>query len=217
MSVTSLSVNTETAAAEAAAASTPATPAERPEYIPEKFWKGNVEDATKAMAQSYAELERKQSGGRPEGTGATTEATPSTTPATTEPTTPAPTAEQTAATAAIESALTKAAGGEADLKATLDWARANATDAQKALFDAALDAGNPALVEMAFGQIKQSYTEAMGTQGTRVTGEAVPTTVGAKPFASQQEIVDFVNSKGYKSGDRRVHAEYEARMKVTNW
>jgi hypothetical protein len=216
--VTSLSINTETAAADAAAASTPAAPAvERPEFIPEKFWRGNVEESAKAMAQSYVELERKQSGGKPEGTGATADAvTPPTAPTTTE-STPAPTAEQSAATAAIESALTKAAGTAEDLKATLDWARANATDAQKALFDAALDAGNPAAVELAFASIKGAYTEAMGTQGARVTGEAVPTTVGAKPFASQDEIIEFVNSPAYKRGDKRAHAEYEARMKVTNW
>jgi hypothetical protein len=212
--VTSLSINTETAAADAAAASTPATPVERPDFIPEKFWRGNVEESAKAMAASYTELERKQSGGKPEGTGATVDAvTPPTPPAT--PTTPEPDVAPIAA--AVESALTQAAGNAGDLKATLDWARANATDEQKAVFDAALDAGNPALAALAFGQIKQAYTEAMGTQGTRVSGEAVPTTVGAKPFASQQEIVEFVNSKSYKSGDKRAHAEYEARMKVTNW
>jgi hypothetical protein len=215
--VTSLSINTETAAAEAAAASTPATPAvERPDYIPEKFWRGNVEESAKAMAASYTELERKQSGGKPEGSGATAEATPPTAPTTPTPEA-TPAAEASPVAAAVESALTQAAGNAADLKATLDWARANASDEQKAAFDAALDAGNPALAALAFGQIKQAYTEAMGTQGSRVTGEAVPTTVGAKPFASQQEIVEFVNSKAYKAGDKRAHAEYEARMKVTNW
>lgn len=212
--VTSLSISTEAPAAETPAAATPATPVERPEYIPEKFWRGNVEESTKAMAASYVELERKQSGGKGEGAGSTAEATPPATPA--APSTEA-TPEATPVAAAVEKALTTAAGNAEDLKATLDWARANATDEQKAAFDAALDSGNPALAALAYGTIKQSYTEAMGTQGTRVAGEAVPTTVGAKPFASQQEIVEFVNSKAYKSGDRRAHAEYEARMKVTNW
>ena len=206
--VTSISVSTETPAA-TPAAETPA----RPEYIPEKFWKGTLEESTKAMAASYGELERKQSGGTPEGTSTA----PQVTPAAEAPVTPSTTADEAAVTKAVESALTKVAGSEADLKTQLDWARANATDAQKALFDAALDSGNPALVEMAYAGIKSSYTAAMGSQGTRVVGESVPTTVGAKPFESQHEIIAFVNSAAYKSGDRRAHAEYDARMKVTNW
>lgn len=40
----------------------PNAPPARPDYIPEKFWKGNVEESTKAMAQSYTELEKKQGG-----------------------------------------------------------------------------------------------------------------------------------------------------------
>jgi hypothetical protein len=208
--VTSVSLNTNEGAA-AAAPSTPATPAvARPEYIPEKFWKGNVEDATKAMAQSYAELERKQSGGKPEGTGATAEATPPTPPA------PTPTADEAAVSAAVESALTAAAGNANDLKATLDWARVNATPEQKALFDSALDSSNPALAALAYGQIRQAYTEAMGSQGTRITGEGVPTTSGPKPFTSQQEIAEYTTSKKYKAGDPATHREYAERMKVTN-
>jgi hypothetical protein len=208
--VTSISVSTEAPVA-APAVETPAVA--RPDYIPEKFWKGNVEESAKVMAQSYAELEKKQ-GGKAEGTGSTVETTPPATPATTPP---APTAEEAAVSKAVESALTAAAGSADTLKTQLDWARANATPEQKALFDAALDSGNAELVKLAYAPIKDAYTAAMGSQGTRVVGESVPTTVGAKPFLSQQEIVEFVNSKGYKSGDRRVHAEYEARMKVTKW
>jgi hypothetical protein len=211
--VTAISMSTETPAATATpAAETPAVT--RPDYIPEKFWKGNLEDSTKAMAASYGELERKQSGGRSEGTGSTADATPPATPATSTTT---PTPEEAAASKAVESALTTAAGSADTLKSQLDWARANATPAQKALFDAALDSGNPELVKMAYEPIKAAYTAAMGTQGTRVVGESVPTTVGAKPFASQQEIIKFVNSPAYKSGDRAAHREYEERMKVTKW
>ena len=203
--VTSISVSTDTPAT---TAETPAVT--RPDYIPEKFWKGSLEESTKAMAASYGELERKQSGGtKVEGTGSTAAATP--------PATPATTTDDTAVTQAIDSALTGVAGSKETLSAQLDWARANATDAQKALFDAALDSGNPELVKMAFAPIKQAYTAAMGEQGSRVKGESVPTTVGAKPFASQAEIIAFVNSREYKSGDPVKHKEYNDRMAVTNW
>lgn len=33
--------------------------AERPDYIPEKFWTGNLEESTKKLAASYTELEKK--------------------------------------------------------------------------------------------------------------------------------------------------------------
>jgi hypothetical protein len=208
--ITSLSISTET----------PATPAveapARPEYIPEKFWKGNLEESTKLMAASYSELEKKQSSGT-EGTGAAAVETPPVTPSTEPVVESAPISADPAVVKAIESTLSTAAGSPDALGTMLGWAKANATDAQKAAFDAALDTGNAALVQMAFGPIKQAYEGAMGTQGTRVVAESVPTTVGPKPFAGQAEIIEFVNSPAYKAGDRRAHAEYEARMKVTNW
>lgn len=212
--VTSISVSTDPVAAPVAEG-----PA-RPEYIPEKFWKGNVEESTKVMAQSYAELERKQSSGNTEGTATTTATTtPPVVPSTETPavTTEAPIAADPAVVKAIESTLAAAAGSPDALGTMLGWAKANATDDQKAAFDAALETGNAALVAMAFAPIKSSYTDAMGSQGTRVVGESVPVTVGPKPFSGQQEIVEFVNSKAYKMGDARAHAEYIARMKVTNW
>lgn len=205
--VTSLTIST--APVVEAPASTAAT-VTRPEYIPEKFWKGNVEESTKAMAASYGELERKQSSAKPEGTGSTAEATPPVADST-------PISDDPAVVKAIESTLSTAAGSPDALGTMLGWAKANATDAQKAAFDAALDTGNAALVAMAFAPIKQSYTDSMGSQGTRVVGESVPTTVGAKPFESQAEIIAFVNSKEYKSGDTRKHREYDERMKVTTW
>lgn len=205
--VTSLTISTATPQADGDA--TPAT-VTRPEYIPEKFWKGNVEEATKAMSASYGELERKQSSGKPEGTGSTAEATPPVTPST-------PVSDDPAVVKAIESTLSTAAGSPDALGTMLGWAKANASDAQKAVFDAALDSGNPALVAMAFAPIKQAYTDSMGSQGTRVVGESIPTTVGVKPFESQAEIIEFVNSKAYKSGDARKHREYDQRMQVTNW
>lgn len=211
--LTSISVTTEAAAP---VAETPAVV--RPEYIPEKFWKGNVEEATKAMAASYGELEKKQSSGiKSEGTGTpTVDATP---PAasSTETTDQAPVHTDPAVVKAIETSLSAAAGSPDALGTMLGWAKANATDDQKVAFDAALETGNAGLVAMAFAPIKAAYEGAMGTQGTRVSAESVPTTVGPKPFGSQAEIIEFVNSKAYKSGDRRVHADYEARMKVTNW
>ena len=47
------------AAQDAAAKATPAAHAvDRPDWIPEKFWKGNVEESAKAMSTSYGELEK---------------------------------------------------------------------------------------------------------------------------------------------------------------
>lgn len=216
--VTTVSVPPAEATA-ATAAATPAAVVERPEYIPEKFWKGNVEESTKVMAESYAELERKQSAAAPASEATSAAATPDADAAAAAAAedTPAVEAGAPAVSAEVESKLTSAAGSADALKATLDWARANAAPEQKILFDAALDTGNPALVEMAFEKIKGAYTEAMGEQGIRVSAESAPVISGAKPFGSQQEIIAFVNSAAYKSGDKAVHAEYERRMKVTNW
>lgn len=47
---------------------------DRPDYIPEKFWKGSIEESTKAMSQSYTELEKKLSAPKPkDGETTTTE------------------------------------------------------------------------------------------------------------------------------------------------
>jgi hypothetical protein len=53
--------------------------AERPEYIPEKFWTGDLAASAKKMADSYAELERSRS--KPADPAAPTPADPKATPA----------------------------------------------------------------------------------------------------------------------------------------
>jgi hypothetical protein len=44
---------------------TPKDPPQRPDYIPEKFWTGNLEESAKKLAESYTELERTKGSAKP--------------------------------------------------------------------------------------------------------------------------------------------------------
>lgn len=159
------------------------------------------------LETAYVELQKKL-GAAPEA--ATTTPAPTTT-------TVAPTEEQKAYNASVGAVAVKVAGTEAEVQATLGWARANATAADKTLFDAALASGNVGLVEMAFGTIRNKYIAAVGTQGTRITGEGAPIETGAKPYGTREEMLAVIRSKGYKKSDPAVHAEHTRRMAVTKF
>lgn len=170
---------------------------------PEKKLLAGKFETPEALEKGYEELQKKL--GEPK----------------TETVTPAPvvtqTAEQQAYSAAVGAAAAKVAGTETEVKATLDWARANASPEEKAMFDAALASGNVQLVETAFGTIRNKYVAAVGSHGNRVTGEPAPVNTGAKPYATRDEMFAVIASKGYKKSDPAVHAEHKRRMEVTKF
>jgi hypothetical protein len=116
----------------------------------------------------------------------------------------------------ISTDLAAVVGGQDKLTATLEWAKTNATDEQRAAFDAALDSGNIPLLKLALAQINTAYTAAVGTDPKLVQAEQAPLVTGPKPFASQQEMMNAMKDPRYRKGDRAYIKSVEARVGVSN-
>jgi len=111
--------------------------------------------------------------------------------------------------------LQEIAGSEEILKATIQWASANMTEAEAAAYNNILDSGNTEALKMAFEGVFAKYSAAVGVDGDLVAGEGLPGGgAGAKPFGSQQEVIDAMNTKGYKT-DPAVRKVVEQRLAVT--
>jgi hypothetical protein len=180
---------------------------QRAEWLPEGIADGP------ALAAAYAELRKKMS-----TEGAPKVETPA---ATTETTTPAasktaePTPEQKAAAQALTETLTKAAGDEATLKAAIEWAKVNLSEADRVAFDAACDTGNAGVQAMAMNNVMSAYREAVPVEPNLIRGETSPAAPAVPPYGSRQEMMRDMSSAAYKSGDPAFHAKVRARIAVS--
>lgn len=175
---------------------------ERPEWLPEGITDGP------ALAAAYTELRKKMSAeGAPktETPAATTE-----TPAAV--TTAEPTPEQKAAAQALTTTLTTAAGDEATLKAAIEWAKVNLTEADRVAFDTACDTGNAAVQTLAMNAVMAAYREAVPVEPNLIRGETAPAAPAVPPYGSRQEMMADMNTAAYKSGDPVFHARVRARI-----
>lgn len=125
-------------------------------------------------------------------------------------------AGQQAIVAQIATDLQAVAGGEKQLDTLLDWAKANATKAQKEAFDTALSTGNRELIKTALSGIKSGYETATGIDPKLVVkSEGAPGNSGPQPFASTAEMTTAMKDARYKRGDRAYIASVEARVKAS--
>ncbi len=108
------------------------------------------------------------------------------------------------------------AGSEEVLKATIQWAGVNMTAAEADAYNNVLESGNTAALKLAFEGVFAKYSAAVGVDGTLIEGESGPGGgAGAKPFGSQQEVIDAMKTTGYKT-DPAVRKVVEQRLAVTD-
>lgn len=110
--------------------------------------------------------------------------------------------------------LEAVAGGKEQLKATLEWAKANLTEAERNGYDAALDSGNIELVKLAMQGVVSKYTAANGSDPALVGGGEETRSGDAAPFASQAEIIRAMQDPRYKT-DTAYQAKVYARLANT--
>jgi hypothetical protein len=110
--------------------------------------------------------------------------------------------------------LEAVAGGKDQLKATLEWAKANLTEAERNGYDAALDSGNIELVKLAMQGVVSKYTAANGSDPALVGGGEETRSGDAAPFASQAEIIRAMQDPRYKT-DTAYQAKVYARLANT--
>lgn len=110
--------------------------------------------------------------------------------------------------------LETVAGGKEQLKATLEWAKANLTPAEAAGYDAALDSGNPELVKLALQGVTAKYTAANGSDPKLIDGGEGSRSLADAPYGSQAEVVQAMKDPRYKI-DPAYRAKVAARLNNT--
>ena len=88
-----------------------------------------------------------------------------------------------------------AAGGEANYNAVVEWAASNLDNRSIDAFDAVVDSGNPAAINIAFAGLQARYNDANGYEGRMLQGKA-PSSSG-DVFRSQAELVAAMGDPRY--------------------
>lgn len=108
-------------------------------------------------------------------------------------------------------ALETIAGGKEQLKSTLEWAKANLTEAERNGYDAALDSGNLDLVKLAMQGVAAKYAAANGSDPKLIDGGELSTSGDAPGYTSQAEIVAAMSDPRYRT-DPAYQAKVYARL-----
>lgn len=88
-----------------------------------------------------------------------------------------------------------AAGGEAEYNRVVEWAASNLDNRSIDAFDAVVDSGNPAAINIAFAGLQARYNDANGYEGRMLQGKA-PSSSG-DVFRSQAELVAAMGDPRY--------------------
>ena len=88
-----------------------------------------------------------------------------------------------------------AAGGEANYNSIIEWAASNLDNRSIDAFDAVVDSGNPAAINIAFAGLQAQYNDANGYEGRMLQGKA-PSSSG-DVFRSQAELVAAMGDPRY--------------------
>ena len=110
----------------------------------------------------------------------------------------------------IRSDFSKIAGGEANVKPVLEWAKTALTPAEMKAYDNALDTGNAAVAKILFEGIVGRYVAANGQTPNLITTETVPVN-GADVFESREQVVAAMSDKRYKN-DPAYRRKVEAKL-----
>lgn len=118
--------------------------------------------------------------------------------------------------AQIRGRAAEVVGGEENLNAMMEWARANLSDSEKQFFDDAWQSGDEARTKLALRGVYAQYVEANGQEAALVTGETRQSRSSVEPFSSFQDMVEAMQDSRYRTspGYRRV---VEARVEVSDF
>ena len=88
-----------------------------------------------------------------------------------------------------------AAGGEANYNSIIEWAASNLDNRSIDAFDAVVDSGNPAAINIAFAGLQARYNDANGYEGRMLQGKAASSS--GDVFRSQAELVAAMGAPRY--------------------
>ena len=88
-----------------------------------------------------------------------------------------------------------AAGGESNYNSIIEWAASNLDNRSIDAFDAVVDSGNPAAINIAFAGLQARYNDANGYEGRMLQGKAASSS--GDVFRSQAELVAAMGDPRY--------------------
>ena len=106
-----------------------------------------------------------------------------------------------------------AAGGEAQYNRVVEWAASNLDNRSIDAFDAVVDSGNPAAINIAFAGLKSRYEEANGYEGRMLQGKAASS--GGDLYRSQAELVAAMSDPRYDT-DPAYRADVIEKLELSD-
>ena len=107
-------------------------------------------------------------------------------------------------------------GGQEAYTAMAQWAATGQTAEQRAAFNAALATNDMATISMAVTALQSGYVAAHGVAPQNALTATAGSAPGVQPFANRAELMQAVNDPRYKAGDSAYHAEYDARLRISD-
>lgn len=120
-----------------------------------------------------------------------------------------------AAAAAIVTEITSIAGGADKLATVYQWARANLTADELEGYNSIMEAGNKNASKVAFAGVFARYQAATGKEPALVAAQTTPTASGVIPYASNEQIVEAMRDRRYKT-DPAYRAAVSKRVAATD-
>jgi hypothetical protein len=115
-------------------------------------------------------------------------------------------------------ALYASVGGEEQYAALIEWGLAgNVPEEARQAYDRLLSEENYAAAGLVLRGFVEQYKAAEGSPPGGINPGGANPSHGVKPFATKTEMIEAINSKPYKNGDRAFVAEVEARMHVSKF
>jgi len=110
-------------------------------------------------------------------------------------------------------AIYQQAGGEQGYQALTSWAAETLPEAAVEAYNRVVNAGDPAVIQLAMAGLKAAYDEANGVDGQMLTGK--PAQQVQNIFRSQAEVVQAMSDPRYDS-DPAYRADVFAKLEQSN-
>lgn len=116
----------------------------------------------------------------------------------------------------IVNELAETAGGKDEFAKLRKWAKTNMPADEVKAYDEAVDSGNRTAAKLILRGMKAQYDAAKGQDPDLISGENVPSSTGAKPFKSIEQLVAAQGDRRYND-DPAYREKVDARIGATDW
>jgi hypothetical protein len=109
-------------------------------------------------------------------------------------------------------------GGDEGFTKVAVWAQANMTKDQHEVYSTMTNSGSKVAAKEAARMLKGWYDKSNGSAPKApIVPDNAPVVTESKGYESRQQMMDDMNSKAYKSGDKAFHRKVEEKLKYTTF